>query len=86
MPLIKDKNFDRYVSTTIGKDTLKYVIQGQDLVNVETGKMYPLTNGEFHQVTMMLSSYYLLLSTTLMSDDYHDVTNGYNRYLETFTN
>jgi hypothetical protein len=64
--------------------TLKYKLQGQDLLNTETGESYTLTNGEFAEVSLMISFYYLILSKMLVVDDWLYITSGFNRYLETF--
>ena len=64
--------------------TLKYKLQGQNLLNTDTGKIYPLTNGEFAEVSLMISFYYLVLSKMLVVDDWLYITSGFNRYLGTF--
>jgi hypothetical protein len=64
---------------------LKFALQGQSLIDLETGKAYPLTNGEYEEVAMMLSWYHYTVSRYLSVEDNRTITNGHNRYLETFT-
>jgi hypothetical protein len=64
---------------------LKFALQGQRLVSLETEKDYPLTNGEYEEVALMLSWYHYTVSRYLNADDYRVITNGHNRYLETFS-
>lgn len=64
---------------------LKFTLQGQNLVNLETEKNYPLTNGEYEEVALMLSWYYYTVSKYLNADELKALTAGHNRYLETFT-
>jgi len=65
--------------------TQKYQLQGQNLVEIESGKIWALTNGEFKEVSLMISFYYLIVSKTLLADDWIYITSGFNRYLETFS-
>jgi hypothetical protein len=65
--------------------TLKYQLQGQNLVETESGEIWVLTNGEFKEVSLMISFYYLILSKMLVVDDWLYITSGFNCYLETFT-
>ncbi len=64
--------------------TLDYDLEGQNLVHKESGDKVPLTNGEFNQVSLMISFYYSTISKVLAEKDWISITNGYNRYLETF--
>jgi hypothetical protein len=64
---------------------LKFALQGQNFVNLETEKDYPLTNGEYEEVALVLSWYYYTVSKYLNADELKALTAGHNRYLETFT-
>lgn len=65
--------------------TLQYFLSGQNLVHAETKQQYSLTNGEFAEVSLMISFYYLILSKMLVVDDWLFITRGFNRYLQTYT-